>query len=86
MDGLFLPAAVIAVLFLLLFSRWMGKLLTLLLRTLCGAVFLLLYTPAGAYLGLPLGVNLFNAVVLGALGAPGFGLLLLLRWSTMVGI
>ena len=27
-----------------------------------------------------LGVNLFNALVLGVMGAPGFGLLMMLKW------
>ena len=31
-------------------------------------------------LGLHLGVNLFNVSVIGLLGAPGLGLLLLLNW------
>ena len=35
---------------------------------------------AGRALGLTLGVNLVNALVLGLLGVPGFGLLLLLQW------
>ena len=32
-------------------------------------------------LGLSLGVNLFNALVLGLLGIPGFGLLLMMNWA-----
>ena len=35
---------------------------------------------AGGWLGLHLGVNLLNALVLGLLGAPGFGLLVALDW------
>jgi inhibitor of the pro-sigma K processing machinery len=31
-------------------------------------------------IGVHLGVNLFNGLVLGLLGAPGFGLLLMLHW------
>ena len=31
-----------------------------------------------------LGVNLLNALVLGVLGAPGFGLLLLMNWALAV--
>ena len=30
--------------------------------------------------GLHLGLNVFNALVIGVLGLPGFGLLLLLQW------
>lgn len=30
--------------------------------------------------GLSLGLNLFNAITIGILGVPGFGLLLLMQW------
>ena len=38
----------------------------------------------GGVLGVNLGVNLLNALVLGVLGAPGFGLLLLMNWALAV--
>lgn len=50
-------------------------------RTGVGLAFLTVFAPIGQALGAGLGVNLFNAVILGALGAPGFGLLLMLRWA-----
>lgn len=43
-----------------------------------GAVWLLNLTTA--FTGLSLGLNLFNAVTIGILGVPGFGLLLLMQW------
>ena len=43
-----------------------------------GAVWLLNLTTAVT--GLSLGLNLFNAVIIGILGIPGFGLLLLVQW------
>ena len=43
-----------------------------------GAVWLLNLTTAVT--GLALGLNLFNAVIIGILGIPGFGLLLLVQW------
>ena len=43
-----------------------------------GALWLLnLTTPVT---GLSLGLNIFNAAVIGILGVPGFGLLLLVQW------
>ena len=39
---------------------------------------------AGGILGLQLGVNLTNALVLGLLGLPGFGLLAALEWMLTV--
>lgn len=44
-----------------------------------GALFL--FSPVGGFLGVSLGVNLINALVLGLLGAPGFGLLLMVNWA-----
>ena len=44
---------------------------------------LALIAPLGSAMGVSLGVNLFNALVLGVLGLPGLGLLLLLRWSCL---
>ena len=43
-----------------------------------GALWLLNLTTAVT--GLSLGLNIFNAAVIGVLGLPGFGLLLLLQW------
>lgn len=52
----------------------------LLLNTALGFLGLLLLQRFGGYIGLSLGVNLVNAAVIGALGLPGLGLLLMLRW------
>lgn len=43
-----------------------------------GAVWLLNLT--AALTGIRLGLNVFNALFIGVLGVPGFGLLLLLQW------
>lgn len=43
-----------------------------------GALWLLSLTTAVT--GLSLGLNIFNAAVIGILGVPGFGLLLLVQW------
>lgn len=43
-----------------------------------GAVWLLNLTTTVT--GLSLGLNLFNAITIGILGVPGFGLLLLMQW------
>ena len=66
------------VLVLLALWRPLTALLRLAGRTGAGLAFLALFAPVGKLLGIPLGVNLLNALVLGLLGAPGFGLLMLL--------
>lgn len=54
------------------------------LRTLLGLLALAAFHPLGGLLGCALGINLANAAVLALLGAPGFGLLLLLNWALAV--
>lgn len=49
-------------------------------RTGLGVAALAAFSPLGGLLGIPLGVNLLNGMVLGVLGVPGFGLLLMLNW------
>lgn len=68
------------VLALALLRRPLGSFLRLAGRTGLGLGFLALFAPVGQLFGAGLGVNLFNALVLGILGAPGFGLLLMLHW------
>ena len=66
---------------LLTARRMVAKGLSLAARTGAGLAVLALLSPAGGALGIHLGVNLFNALVLGVLGAPGFGLLLMMNWA-----
>ena len=57
--------------------KWLGKVAA---RTGVGLAVLLLLSKVGGFIGVTLGVNLFNALVMGVLVAPGFGLLLMLNW------
>ncbi len=72
--GLLLLAAI------LVFHRPLGVLLRLGVRSSVGLMLLAFLQEAGGFLGVTLGVNLGNALVLGILGMPGFGLLLMLQW------
>ena len=65
---------------LLLFRRPLAQLIRLLLRSSAGLAALALFSQIGHLTGVTLGVNWVNALVLGLLGVPGFGLLLLLQW------
>ena len=58
--------------------EWLAGLLA---RTGAGLFVLWLLSQAGGFVGITLGVNLVNALVMGVLGAPGFGLLLMLNWA-----
>lgn len=66
---------------LALLRRPLGSFLRLAGRTGLGLCFLTLFAPVGQFLGAVLGVNLFNALILGTLGVPGFGLLMMLSWA-----
>ncbi len=79
MDWMIWAAA--ALLLALLLHRALFSLLRLLGRTAVGLAGLLAFSLVGPALGVNLGVNLLNALVLGLLGLPGFGLLLLLNWT-----
>ena len=70
-----------AVLALVLFRRPLESLCRLAVRSGLGLVFLWLFQGLGGLLGVRLGVNLLNSLILGALGAPGFALLLLVQWT-----
>ena len=72
-----LPAAA---LFFLLFHRVLRAVFRLLLRFCAALAGLALLSPAAGSLGISLGINPVNALVLGLLGVPGFGLLLLIQW------
>jgi len=74
LAGLLLCAA------LLLLRKPAALLLRLALRSSVGLAVLALFAQVGRFIGVSLGVNLVNALVLGMLGVPGFGLLLMLQW------
>ena len=64
-----------------LLGRPLKHLLRLCLRTGVGLAALAAFSPVGGLIGVSLGVNLANALVMGLLGVPGFGLLLMLHWA-----
>jgi len=65
---------------LLLLRRPVALVLRLLLRSGVGLAVLALLSQVGHLIGISLGVNLVNALVLGLLGAPGLGLLMMMQW------
>ena len=75
-----LVIAFLAVTCLRLLSTPLKLVLRLALNSALGflALWLLQYT--SAVTGITLGLNLFNALVIGVLGLPGLGLLVLLQW------
>ena len=76
-----LLVGLVAVAALLLLRQPIQYLARLCLRTLCSLAALAALSPLGPLIGVGLGVNLANALVMGLLGVPGFGLLLMLNWA-----
>lgn len=83
LKTILLITAVSAALLILLgriFAAPLKLAMKVLLNTMLGFGSLLLLNATTALTGLQLGLNLFNAAVVGILGLPGMGLLLLIRW------
>lgn len=76
-----MAVALLGLAVLLVLHKPLGKLLRLLVRSSVGLAVLAFLQQAGGLLGITLGVNWVNALILGALGIPGFGLLLMLQWA-----
>lgn len=60
--------------------RWLLRLLG---RTLAGLAGLAVFSQVGGLIGVTLGVNLVNALVVALLGLPGLALLLMTRWALL---
>ncbi|MCL2569049.1 MAG: pro-sigmaK processing inhibitor BofA family protein [Oscillospiraceae bacterium] len=73
-------ASILLLLAILLFTKPVRLLLKLVLNTIGGFVALFFLNYFGQFIGVTLGFNLFNAVIVGIFGLPGVGLLLLLQW------
>jgi len=66
-----------------LFSTPLKLALRVLLNAALGFAAMWLLNLTSGYTGLSLGLNLFNGLVVGILGIPGFVLLVLVRWVLM---
>jgi inhibitor of the pro-sigma K processing machinery len=78
--GLGLVALILIVACVRLFASPLKLTLRVLCNSLLGFAALWILNLTTAVTGLSLGLNLFNALVIGILGVPGFFLLLLLQW------
>ena len=72
--------AAAAILFFTLFRRPIRFILKVLFNILLGFVALILINMFGAFIGITIGVNWINAVVVALLGLPGVILLIVLQW------
>lgn len=65
-----------------LLARPLGRLVRLAGRTLAALGSLAILKLVGSVVGLSLGVNFLNALVIALLGVPGLGLLMMLDWAS----
>ena len=77
-------ALLLGLLLLLVFHKPIKWLCRLLLRSAVSLFALIVWGASGVLPGLALGPNVFNALAIGLLGIPGFGLLMLFRWMSLV--
>jgi inhibitor of the pro-sigma K processing machinery len=75
-----LLAGFLIIALLRVFSAPFRLALKLLVNTLLGFLALWAVNLTAAFTGIALGLNLWNALVIGVLGLPGFVLLLLVQW------
>ena len=76
----YFTAGLVVLAVVLIWFRPLIRLLRLILRSSLALLLLKLLQDMGGLMGISLGVNLYNALILGLLGIPGFGLLLMLKW------
>jgi len=67
-----------------LFKAPIKLLLKLIINTVLAFIFLFVFNFLGAFIGVTLGLNLVNALIIGVLGMPGLGLLLILNWIFLI--
>ena len=81
-----LAIAVVALLFLFvkLFKAPLRLLFKLLINTIGGFITLAIINWLGSYIGITIGVNWVNALIVGIFGLPGIGLLLILKWLLVI--
>lgn len=76
--------AILVIGFLKLFRKPMKLVFKFLLNTLFGFIALILINIIGAFIGVSIGINWLNAVVVGVFGVPGVALLLILQWLLLI--
>jgi len=78
--GTLVIVAVLIFICVIIIKKPIGCLLRLVANTVCGFLALFVINFLGGYIGISIGVNWINAVVIGIFGLPGVALLLILPW------
>lgn len=83
-TGIIIIIAVLALVVFIILKKPIKIILKLLLNTVIGFLALFIINYLGSFIGISIGVNWINAVVVGIFGVPGVALLLLLKWIAVV--
>ena len=70
--------------FVKLFKEPMKLAFKVLLNILIGFIALILINFFGSFIGISIGINWINALIIGLLGVPGVALLLVLQWLLLI--
>ncbi|MGX8698814.1 MAG: pro-sigmaK processing inhibitor BofA family protein [bacterium] len=81
-SGVILVAVIVLAVFIL--TKPLRKLVKLGINTALGYVTLAVVNYLGSFIGVQIGVNLLNAIIVGILGVPGVAVLFFVRWMALV--
>lgn len=89
MDGLtnvliIILAVILIVCFLKLLKKPLKLVFKLLLNTFFGFIALVLINLLGAFIGISIGINWLNSLIVGVFGVPGVAVLLILQWLLLI--
>lgn len=74
-----LMGAILACVLMVIFSKPLGRLLKLILRSAIGCVCIIAFNFVSQLFGFFIGINAITAITVGILGVPGFVMLLMLK-------
>lgn len=83
-TGVVIIIAVLALIILTIFRKPIKILLKLIINTVIGFAALFAINYLGAFIGIAIGINWINAIIVGLLGVPGVALILLLQWLAVI--
>ncbi len=83
-TGIIIVVAILALILLIILRKPMKIIFKLLLNTVIGFLALFAINYLGAFIGITVGINWLNAVIVGVLGVPGVALIFLLKWISVI--
>jgi len=86
MQQIIVAIIVVALIFIFfkLFKAPLRLIFKLIINTIGGFITLVIINFLGSFIGISIGVNWLNAVIVGIFGLPGVGLLLILKWLMII--